>query len=404
MASLRILHLASFAGNIGDNLNHMGFRPWFERMLRRPVLWTDLEMREFYWRERFWDRDFVEYVNGFDMLVVGGGNYFELWVENSATGMSFGLAPDLMRAILVPVFFNALGVDTGQGAGSTAIARSKAFFDTVFADPRQLVSVRNDGSKANAAQALGTEYAERMAVLPDGGFFSCEALEVGEARGDRGTIAINLACDMADIRFGAFGAAGGRQAFAAEMALALTRLCDADSRRHLVFVPHVYHDLEMISDVVKGLSDRLRRTRISVAPFGSGDTAARTALAAYRRADLVLGMRFHANVGPMSIGKSCLGLAGYPQITQLFTEIGQPDRVVSVGEPGFADRLVEKAEAALGAQTVFTGNASDALEVVTRQRAAFEPVLRAWIERNGSGRGAGGGSVPNGSTGMAGKT
>ena len=79
MSSLRILHLASFSGNIGDNANHMGFRPWFAKQVGREVAWSNCEIREFYWKERAFDTDFVALANSYDALVIGGGNYFELW-------------------------------------------------------------------------------------------------------------------------------------------------------------------------------------------------------------------------------------------------------------------------------------------------------------------------------------
>ena len=44
---MKILHLASFTGNIGDNANHSGFRYWFEKY-NDEAEWTELEIREFY--------------------------------------------------------------------------------------------------------------------------------------------------------------------------------------------------------------------------------------------------------------------------------------------------------------------------------------------------------------------
>ena len=95
MTKLNILHIASFTGNIGDNANHLGFRGWFERVAEADVIWTELEIREFYWKNRFWDRSFVEYANGFNLIIIGGGNYFELWVDKSPTGTSIEIEPDL---------------------------------------------------------------------------------------------------------------------------------------------------------------------------------------------------------------------------------------------------------------------------------------------------------------------
>ena len=82
--TLRVLHLASFAGNIGDLANHAGARRMLAERLGFALKFTDLEIREFYWKQRSFDDAFVAYANSFDLLIIGGGNYFELWVDHSA--------------------------------------------------------------------------------------------------------------------------------------------------------------------------------------------------------------------------------------------------------------------------------------------------------------------------------
>ena len=49
---MNILHLASFNGNVGDNFNHQGFRPWFEKISGKNINWTQLEIRQFYWKKK----------------------------------------------------------------------------------------------------------------------------------------------------------------------------------------------------------------------------------------------------------------------------------------------------------------------------------------------------------------
>ena len=112
---LCVLHLASFAGNIGDLANHAGARRMLAERLGFALEFTDLEIREFYWKQRSFDDAFVEYANGFDLLIIGGGNYFELWVDHSATGTSIDITPERLAKLKVPTLFFALGVDTGQG-------------------------------------------------------------------------------------------------------------------------------------------------------------------------------------------------------------------------------------------------------------------------------------------------
>ncbi len=56
---LNVLHLASFSGNIGDNANHIGTRSQFAKNLDFELFFTELEIREFYWRQRLFDEEFV---------------------------------------------------------------------------------------------------------------------------------------------------------------------------------------------------------------------------------------------------------------------------------------------------------------------------------------------------------
>ena len=172
MSELRLLHIASFSGNIGDNANHIGYRNWLRNLSDRPIAWTELEIRQFFWRERAWDADLVDYINSFDGLVIGGGNYFELWVESSPTGTSVAISPKLWAKIKVPVYFNALGVDPGQGVPETCRTQFTSFLDTLLADNNVLVSVRNDGAKKNLSDHIGATYANTVLHAPDNGFFA----------------------------------------------------------------------------------------------------------------------------------------------------------------------------------------------------------------------------------------
>lgn len=385
MGALRILHLASFSGNIGDNFNHLGFRPWFEGMLGAPAVWTDLEMREFYWRERAWDQSFVDLINAHDVLVVGGGNYFELWVENSPTGVSFALPAELLGATRVPVFFNALGLDAGQGFGQHSLVRFESFLDFVLAEPRFLVSLRNDGSLATAHRLLRKDQADRLLPVPDAGFFVGEAVGDELNKRERAGIVVNLACDMPEIRFAAFPSGRAQRAFAEEMAGALNAASDALPDQMITFVAHVYHDLDIMADVIRCMPDRLRRTRVSIASFGSGEPAAKAALSAYSQASAVLGMRFHANIAAMALGKQVVGLSCYPQIKFLYEEVGQADRLADVSASGFADALVDLTVRAVTDPGSFSGNGDDAMTRVRAQRRASEVALKRWIQSAGIG-------------------
>lgn len=379
--SLQVLHVASFSGNIGDNANHMGFRPWFEDQVGRPVEWTSLEIREFYWKERQWDDDFVFLANSFDLLIIGGGNYFELWVEDSPTGTSVAIEPKTFAKIGVPVLFNALGVDPGQGVPGVSLRRFRAFLDTLLSSDQYLVSVRNDGAQANLEYYLTPRHAEQVLRVPDAGFF-CPHPAPAEKPKDQLRVAINLASDMPEVRFAGFTHAGGIDGFSKETATTLETISERFPNVDFVFVPHIFRDLEIISNVIDHLGDRMRRTRVAVAAYGSGDKAAEIGLSIYRGSDVVLGTRFHANVCPIGMGIQTFGMAAYPQINNLYAELGQPERAIMVSEPGFGEKLLFPVSKALSRQQAIEQTPDDAMVLVRDLRSAFGRELQTWLETN----------------------
>lgn len=75
---MKALHLASFNGNIGDIANHRGFYNMFCKYVDKKVEFVPLEMREFYrsWNIRKYDEEFINYINTFDVFIIGGGSFF----------------------------------------------------------------------------------------------------------------------------------------------------------------------------------------------------------------------------------------------------------------------------------------------------------------------------------------
>lgn len=73
---MRILHLASFSGNIGDNVSYMGFHNLLKTLDLSPQI-TQLEMRKFYdnYKEsdkRYFNQDLIDEINSYDLCICGG--------------------------------------------------------------------------------------------------------------------------------------------------------------------------------------------------------------------------------------------------------------------------------------------------------------------------------------------
>ena len=98
-------------------------------------------------------------------------------------------------------------------------------------------------------------------------------------------IAINVAGDMPNIRFKPelgdeyLSYEGFIQAFAN----VLCEILEEDEQVFCVFVPHIYLDLKIISDILQHMKDEYRRKRLTVAPYLHGEKAHDYVFGIYKR-------------------------------------------------------------------------------------------------------------------------
>jgi polysaccharide pyruvyl transferase WcaK-like protein len=336
LRNIKVLHLASFDGNIGDNANHNGFYKHLRKNHDYNFEFNKLEIREFYWNKRYFDKSFVSLVNQHDLLVVGGGNYFELWVESSPTGTSIAIELDLLKEIKTPIFFNSLGVDAGQGASEQSLKKFRSFLD-VLIDRGDFISVRNDGAIKTLSDLVGERYLEHVIDTPDAGFF-LETSQSSAYYANKKYIAINVATDMDDIRFDKDNGKLGYNEFINEIINFLMVFLTKHSEYELVFVPHIFRDISFINDVLEKLDDEIRRKRVTVAPLLHGDDSFKDVMCIYDTARLVLGGRFHANVCSFGLGTPVIGLVNYIQIENLHLDL-ESDSFINISEKDFSVEL-----------------------------------------------------------------
>ena len=335
---IRVLHLASFLGNIGDLINHAGAYRMFDQYIDYKFKIETMEIREFYWKKRAFDADFIDYANTFDLLIIGGGNYFELWVDHSSTGTSIDISPEQFIRLKVPTLFFALGVDTGQGCSSHAASNFSIFMDSILSREDMFVCVRNDGSKGALQRVLGVDHAVSIPVIPDGGFFAPQPDHENRYATDRPRIGLNIAGDMLERRFDKTLSPEG---FLQEIALVCCGLMDAFPDVSIDIVPHIWRDVSFIAQLLPLIPDQYLRRRVTIHSLEPRIDGLNDVLRAYSACDAVLGMRFHANVCPIGMGIPTRGLLNYPQVQYLYEELKIPDRVVDVRIPGFKTQVIE---------------------------------------------------------------
>lgn len=346
---MNILHIASFVGNIGDNANHKGLRSCLERAFPdRCPQYTELEIRKCYriytGADRWaFDEQFVELANAHDLIVIGGGNFFEPWLTESASGTTIDLSLDVLDQIQSPLVFFGVGFDTYKSCPNACLARFLTFSEYLQQRSNTLLSFRNDGSFDNYVSSYGAQAAHNILTVPDGAFFYQPSDDLGliDASGSEEYWGINVASDMKDVRF-----PGGEKSLTWEQFLdkyaefLSTALQERDTLR-LIFFPHIYKDLSAIGELLDRIDDRFCRDRIVVAPYLYGWEGADKLFGLYDTCALVMGMRFHTNVCAMAMDIPAIGLSSSPKLFDLYADLNLSRRCIDVKNRAFVAPLKE---------------------------------------------------------------
>lgn len=272
--------------------------------------------------------------------MIGGGGYFELWVDKSVTGTTIDLAPDLLAKIKRPLIFYGLGCDIGKGAPQHNVDKFKKFLDVAFSLNNCLVSVRNDGSLANIERLLGNRYSNYICKIPDGGFFIQPNHYMHPEIINGNYILINLAGDMILQRFPKqkYNSINYEE-FKVEMVKIIKAIVE-NFNLAIVFAPHIYKDLSIIADILESLPDWIRRQWVTVTPYLTGFKGQDYIFDVYRNAQLVLGNRFHANVCSIGLARPSIGLSNYPKVQAVYEELSMSARCIEINKLGFGELLL----------------------------------------------------------------
>lgn len=347
--NINVLHIASFTGNVGDNANHNGTRKTLRENTPYEYKYTENEIRKYYQNynksdKLYFDDKFVRQANEHDLVIIGSGNFFELWIEESKTGTTIDIETERIKQISSPIVFYGLGCDPYKGIPGNNAEKFENFLGCILDQDHCLVSVRNDGSLSHIEEHFGSEYSDQVYKVPDGGFFT----EVDdnfhpELDGDGPHIAVNVAKDMVDLRFpNTTTDQHSYTSFTSEFANTLDYILSSYPESKIIFMPHIYRDLDAIFDVLDQMETMNQRSRVTTAPYLNGEGSERYIFDTYNKCDLAIGMRFHTNVCSIGQITPSLGLVSYPKVEDLYEELDMVERTVDLKQKGFKTELIEK--------------------------------------------------------------
>ena len=286
---MKILHVASFIGNIGDNASHIGTYRILNKFFDYKV--DRLEIRKAYenytlsdkWK---FDRGFVDLANEYDLVLLGGGAFFDYFLDNSATGTTVDITEDTLELLTPEIVVMSMGCLPRGGEHN--YGKVSKFLDSL--KDRAHIFFRNDGS----------HYPGIPQVL-DSGFFYDNLGRYRPVEGDY------IAISVAEYE------AGDMESYTDELA----RLVESIPEK-VVFVPHVMSDIGLINRVINKIHFFTVASRVTVAPYQQGWEGCRQLFSVYKNSKQVIATRYHANVCSIAMGKPCVGIGVSPKVDALF--------------------------------------------------------------------------------------
>jgi len=296
---MRILHLSSFTGNIGDNLSNIGTYNIL-RDLCGPFSVDELEVRKTYRNYNYpdkwqFDLKFVEQVNEYDLLVIGGGAFFDYFIDDSDTGMTLEMSESLLEMLTPDIIVMSMGClsrghEHNYGKAAKIINRL---------NDRAGIFFRNDGSVE--------KFPDIPEVLDSGFFYEGKRKPGGVVVVSVGTYELENTNTYID-----------------EMAKYISRT------ENVIVVPHVLSDLKLIADILSKVNKP-----VTVAPPIQG-WAGLELFNLYAQGSLVVSARYHGCIAAIALGVPVVGIGVSPKVKYLFSSL---DAEAVKPVEGFSDMI-----------------------------------------------------------------
>ncbi|MBI6191589.1 polysaccharide pyruvyl transferase family protein [Providencia rettgeri] len=350
----KILHIASFEGNIGDNASHLGFTEIF-KILNLDIKIDRLEIRKSYNNYKkndriIFDDNFVQLANKYDYIIFGGGGFLDYWVDGSVNGTTINISNSILSKINTKILITSIGSNPHRKIPIGNIEKFKKFLDYAKENNNITIALRNDGSLESIKKDIGIEYSEIFESVLDHGFFyspsQIETLPIDEKY-----VAINITADQIEMFSHGQVSVKDKNSYLKELSQLTQEIIDIHKLK-IVFTSHIYSDLEAITELLKLIPDHYKRTDIIIAPFFQGDTATDYLFNIYHNSEYIIASRYHANVCAISQNKKVIGLSPLQRIEHIHRQFSFSDTSVSLA-PGFKNKVLKLMESEISFNLIY---------------------------------------------------
>ena len=340
---LKILHIGSHKGNLGDNLSHNGLNNILSENINNYSV-KPLEIRAFYKNrnppKRF-DDDFVSYVNTFDLVIMGGGAFLDFNITGSQNGITFDICPFELEKIRIPFLISSIGCRPKSEESLRHYSPVKEFFSNFLSKENRAIFFRNDGS-GEFIKHMGLDFAVNLRPVLDSGFMSDVARVNPQVNPfHRPYILLNLPIDQLKFYHPEMGYYTGTPD---NIYSPLIDHYLKETAYNLVLAPHNFEDLVNYCNLLRNIDPLLLNDRVSILPLDYHKYGFENLVNAYRHADLVMGMRFHSCVLGIVLERPTIGFGNQHQQEKMWESIGRAQNHVSIMEENFIRSIVKSTE------------------------------------------------------------
>lgn len=366
---MKILHIASFKGNIGDIVNHQGF--YNLTGLKNEAI-NQIEIRKFYnnSRELRWDKSMLNRINSHDCLILGGGGYFDVYWNASDFGTTLNMTEDFIDGIKIPVIINAMGVHIDYTA-SEAILKFGSFFRKISSKDNWLVTIRNDGSMSRLKKIV-KDIPKSVTTVPDNGFAFDEIPYEGI---NSGLVGLSITNDLFTKKYNGLV---DTEKFNEEIADFCKYILHQG--KQLIFFMHTPQDIKVLYNIFEKIGSEAFREKIKIAPYDTYSVEnANVINRLYSKCKYVIAMRFHGNVISLKNRTPVIGLAGHEQVEGLYSEISLRQQCIVVKD-GFKDILFDTAEKMDSNALCFSNIQNDMMTEINLQQVKYREMIHSFID------------------------
>jgi len=336
---LKLIHLANCnSTNVGNGALISGLENVISEDFNRKIDWIREAWDDYTFGFKFFDEEFVKFVNQSDGLVVNGAVTIHGRKYLQETGMRFELPLKLIKKIKKPIVFYGISYRHFKGQEFFHADTLIKTFRFCVESPNILMGVRNDGTKKWLDQTLKLDRKtlDRIYEIPDTGVFtSAKSGYYPEIIDDRKLIIFAPNDEDSVFRFGNDNVLHvketgyqlnnnlneyckdnswikNREKLIDHINGALTRILRGTGGQ-LLLVPHYLDDYKFIASLVDCFEPRIAH-QCSISTGLMRVQGTEYFFGRYKRADLAISMRVHSMSPCVGMGVPMIPLISQPRM------------------------------------------------------------------------------------------